>query len=160
MSRWVPCGLVAQPAVITAATAVPATIISLCLEMMDIAHAPIGSNGPALNAVQVIDGCDRPVGAAHVGQLLDGGLHVAGLVGAAALQDCRFAVPIPWQAKARMANRQHRSLHLRIAPGLAAVAGSLDARNPAAAAPGETGDFEETRTGQFHFAGGEGNHRL
>src|SRR5487761_2035806 len=79
MSRCVPCGLVAQPAVITAGTAVPATIINLRLVTMDSAHAPIGSDGPALNAVQVIDGCDRAVGAAHVGQLLDGGLHVAGL---------------------------------------------------------------------------------
>ena len=87
ISRCVPRGLVAQLAILR-----PPPRRAGRDHQSFPRSAPIGGDGPALNAVQVVDRCDRPVGAAHVGQLLYRGLHVTGFVGAAALQYCRFAI--------------------------------------------------------------------
>src|SRR5947209_19134640 len=118
---------------------------------VDIADAPILGDGPALDRVEMVDRAEEAVEPAQLDKLLQRGLEIAGLVGAAALQDRRLAVPEPREAEARGADRQQRLLQRRDAPALAAIGRDVDPRHLAAAAPGEAGDLVEARAGQLHL---------
>src|SRR2546427_3865384 len=84
---------------------------------VDMLHLALVGNGPGRDGIGVID---RPV-AAPGDHLLARRLDVTGLVGGAALQDRRVAVPTPWNAEACQRLRQHRRLQRRRRPTLAAV---------------------------------------
>src|SRR5688572_30046638 len=96
-------------------------------------HRAVVVNLPTANVVEVI----RRVRPARLEQHVVGRLHVAGFVGGAARDDCLGAFPLEREAEARMALRQHRLVELRVLPALAAVGADLDARDLAAAGPGD-----------------------
>src|SRR5216683_128858 len=82
-----------------------------------VAGWPMPVPVPANDAVEHF----AEVGAAYCDQLGASGLNVAGLVGRPALED-RFApIPVPREAKSRVADRQHRLLQRRVAPGFTAI---------------------------------------
>src|SRR5437870_5098088 len=126
----------------SAAKAVPATQETAAAKMMvlsiDMAHRSLGINGPARNAVHMLhrEGAYR-WRAARFAALGDEPiarrLQIAPFVGGAALQHHRLPVPIPRHAEARQSLGQHRPLHRRQAPALAAVGRDLDLRDAAMA---------------------------
>ena len=89
-----------------------------------------------------------------------GRLRIAGLVGRAAHDHRRSAVPNPGEAESRLADGEHRVLQCRQIPALAAVGRNLDARDLAPTAPGQTGDLVEARPRQLHLARREGDRGL
>src|SRR5688572_29154393 len=97
----------------------PATTANRALSLADdIAHLPIGVDGPRLDRVVVLNEAhDR----ALFLDVLHGRLHVAVAVDRAAHQHRGLAVPVPRRLEAREALVQDRLLELRLAPGLAAV---------------------------------------
>src|SRR5688572_20119799 len=99
---------------------------------IDMAHLPFLVHRPAGDTIGVI--------VAGVTALRDHGvacpLHIAGIVGAAALQDRRPPVPSPWHVEAHRRLGQDLRLDRRLRPALAAVGRDLDLAHDAAAAPG------------------------
>src|SRR5450759_3529755 len=66
---------------------------------VNIGYIPGFVDGPALNGVKVVDRSERTVRSTNGDQLLQGRLHVARLISAAALQNGRLAVPDPRKAE-------------------------------------------------------------
>src|SRR6185369_4114654 len=80
---------------------------------MSIGDIPRLVDGPALDGVEVIDRSERTVRPADGDQLLEGWLHIAGLVGAATLQHRGLAVPDPREAEAHRADVLRRGAEVR-----------------------------------------------
>src|SRR5688572_16614796 len=121
----------------------PATAANPALSLADdIAHLPIGVDGPRLDAVVVLhEAHDR----ALLCDLLHARLHVPRAVDRAAHQQRGLAIPIPRRLEAREALVHDRLLELRLAPVLAAVDRNVDRANLAGAGPCESGDLVEAR---------------
>src|SRR5687767_8831074 len=116
----------------------PATTANAALSLADdIAHLPIGVDGPRLDRGDVLhEAADR----ALLLHLLHGRLHVTGAVDRAAHQHCGLAVPVPRRLEAREALVHDRLFKLRLAPVLAAVDRNIDRSDLAGARPCEPGD--------------------
>src|SRR5664280_3010480 len=110
-----------------------AAFISVDLDVGDIAGL---SDAPRLDRVVVID---RP-GTARGAELVDLGLHVAGVVHRARLQDRGRAVPGPVDVEAGQCIREHRAFQPRRAPVAAAVDADVDPLHLAATRPSQAGD--------------------
>jgi hypothetical protein len=94
---------------------------------MDIAYAPIARDLPALDGIEMINRTElTAIEAAHGDQLLEGGLHVARLILAAALEDRSLPVPPPGIAKTRVADREDRLVQGSEMSALPAVGRNLD----------------------------------
>src|SRR5687768_2739496 len=100
---------------------------------LDIRHLPALGHAPRLDGVVVVDRAR----ASHRAQLVDLGLHVAGLVDRARLQHRGAAVPDPAHIEAREALGLRRALEPRRRPVATAVERNVDALDPAAPAPRE-----------------------
>ena len=109
---------------------------------IDIGRLPLLVDAPALDRIVVIDCPRRPRSAMNCRARR---LHHAGVVGGAALQHGRTAVPLPRRAEAHRRLRQDRALQRRRRPALAAVGRDLDLADAAVARPGEAGDLVEAR---------------
>src|SRR4029077_19073368 len=92
----------------------------MCLGV-NIGDAPSFVDRPTLDRIEVIDRAERPVRSADGDQLLERRLNVAGLVGAAALQDGGLAIPHPRIGEADGADRLRHDIELRRPPTLAAI---------------------------------------
>src|SRR5262245_63339894 len=103
----------------------------------DIAHLPIGVDGPRLDRVMVLDEADDRAALLDV---LHGRLHVAVAVDRTAHEHRRLAVPVPRRLEARQALVHDRLFELRLAPVLAAVGRDVDRADLARARPSESGD--------------------
>src|SRR6266481_4574798 len=112
---------------------------SAATSSLRIGHLAVGRDTPRPDRVVVI----IIIVAAHREQFGQGRLDVAGLVNGTALDDCRFAVPVPRQSETGQRPRQHRLLQLRFLPALAVVDGYIDTPDPAVAAPGDAADLVE-----------------
>src|SRR6185312_6329637 len=97
---------------------------------VNIGYIPPFIDGPALNCVEVIDRSERTVRSANCDELLQGRLYVARFVGAAALQNCRLAVPHPGITEAHGADRLRCRVDMSRVPGLSAVDGNVDRLDP------------------------------
>src|SRR6266436_1008478 len=122
---------------------------SAATSSLRIGHLAVGRDTPRPDRVVVI----VVIVAAHREQFGQGWLNVAGLVDGAALDDCRFAVPVPRQSETGQRPRQHRLLQLRFLPALAVVDGYIDTPDPAVAAPGDAADLVEAGRRQPLAAG-------
>src|SRR6516225_2081654 len=111
---------------------------------IDMLHLAFVGNGPGRDGVGVI----YRSAAARGDHLLSRRLDVTALVGRAALQDRRPAVPPPRNAEARQRLRQHRRLQRRPRPAFAPVGRDLDLGDLAIPRPGKTRDFVKARL--FH----------
>ena len=69
-----------------------------------IFHLTAFLHQPRLNGVVVVDGTR----ATYIAQLLEGGLHKTGVIGGAALDDARLAIPNPIEVEAGQAFAEHR----------------------------------------------------
>src|SRR5260221_4405418 len=127
----------------SAAKAMPATQETAAAKMMvlsiDMAHRSLGIDGPTRNAVHMLhrERADRRCGARFTAlgdELIARRLHIAPFVRGTALQHHRLPVPIPRHAEARQRLGQHRPLHRRQPPALAAIGGGPDLRFAALAA--------------------------
>src|SRR6266404_3973680 len=126
---------------------------------MPVLDVAVAVDAPVLDRIHVIE---EPAleGPALRDKLLFRGLGITGLVGGAARDDRRRAVPYPWIAKTRLGDRQDRLLERGEMPSLSTIRGHLDARDPSASAPGESRHFVEARTGELHLARGKRDHGL
>src|SRR5438270_627263 len=104
-----------------------------------IGRLPLVVDAPGLDGVEVVVAAQTALG----DELRARGLHQAGIVGGAALQLRRAAVPLPSGAEAGERLRQHRIVEHRRRPGLAAVGRDLDRPDGAVAGPGKAGDLVE-----------------
>src|SRR5262245_53805853 len=86
-----------------------------------IAHAPVGGDFPRVHGVVVVEGRRAVAGDPLVARLL----HPALVVGGAALQQRRSAVPAPGQPEAGEALLVLRAVQRGFRPGLAAVRGDF-----------------------------------
>src|SRR5438874_9518328 len=117
---------------------------------VDMAHASIGIDRPARRAVVVLadEGGhwrDPRALAARGDNLGARRLHVARVVPGATLQHRRPAVPLPRDAKAGEALREHRLLQRRLGPAFAAVGRHHHLGDASIARIGDAGDFVEAR---------------
>src|SRR6266700_5751183 len=99
---------------------------------IDMAHLALLVHGPAGDAVAHEVARDPPLGDHRVARPL----HVAGVVGGAALQDRGPAVPAPGQLETHQRLWQDLRLDRGFRPALAAVGRHFDLPDHAAAAPG------------------------
>src|SRR4051812_21921658 len=105
---------------------------------IDMAHRPLCIDSPARNAVHMLHRerayRRRTTRFAALGdELIPRRPHGGPLLGGAALQHHGLTAPIPRHAEARQRFGQHRTLHRREPPALAAVGGGLDLRCTAVA---------------------------
>src|SRR6478752_3173207 len=104
-----------------------------------IARLPFLVDPPARDGVVVILAAQP----AFRHELRPGGLHAAGIVGGAALQDGGSSTPLPRDAKTRERLRQHRLLQDGVRPAVAALGGHLDLSDAALPRPGQSGDLAD-----------------
>src|SRR6266566_1582749 len=89
-----------------------ATTASAATSCLRIGHLAVSRDVPGPDRVVMI----IIIVAAHREQFGQGRLNVAGLVDSAALDDRRFAVPVPRQSEAGQRPREHRLLQPRFLP--------------------------------------------
>jgi len=109
---------------------------------MDVSHASVSFDLPALDAVIVV----ARMGAADLDQRLSSRLAVSGLIDASALKDGFPTIPCPRPSKSRVAFRKHGFLQLGGVPAAASIDRDLDAHDPSPAAPRQAPNFLETGT--------------
>src|SRR5215468_6575028 len=108
---------------------------------IDIDRLPLLVDPPALDRIVVILAAQAALGRKGGARRL----HHAGVVGGAALQHHRTAVPLPGRAEAHRRLRQDRAREGSRCPTLSAVGRNLDLPDAAVARPGKAGDFVEAR---------------
>src|SRR5437763_12090236 len=108
---------------------------------VNIVHRPVARDFPTLDRIIVIDGMQP----ASCDQALAAGLHVAGLIGASALEDGFLSIPAPGEPEARVTLGQHRLLELSLPPGLPSVGTDFDLRHPSSPAPCQSADIPKAR---------------
>src|SRR5579862_4925808 len=111
-----------QEATVAESTGVPncgpaATMASSTALNIDILHAVVGVDAPALDRVVVIE---LNVGEWRLPRRARG-LYVAALIGGATLQHRRFAIPLPGQTEPGEALRQHGCHQLGARPAAAGI---------------------------------------
>src|SRR5258708_1652171 len=126
-----------------------ATTESAATSSLSIGHLAVSRDTPRPDRVVVI----IIILAAHREQFGQRRLDIAGLVNGAALNDCRFAVPVPRQSETGQRPHEYRLLQLRFLPAPAVVDGYIDAPDLAVAAPGDAADLVEAGRHQQLTAG-------
>src|SRR5437867_2822328 len=142
--RWYPVELSrdAQLAQVqTTPRLMPPTMASQKGLDVNIVHRPVARYFPTLDRIVVIDGMYP----ANCDQVLSARLHVAGLIGASALEDCFLSFPVPGEPEARVTLGQGRLLELSLLPGLPTVGADFDLRHPSSPAPGQSTDLHKAR---------------
>src|SRR5882724_9892987 len=127
-----------SPSLRSPANAVPVTATNTnrmrtALRHFDILDLAIGLHQPGLDAVVVVDRID----AADLAQRVLRGLHVAGLVDRARLQQHLLTRPFGLGVETHAGLVERQAVDPRRAPVPAAVARDVDARNLAAPGPGK-----------------------
>src|SRR6516162_1851416 len=137
-------------------------ITMLRVDMLDL---PRAVDRPARDGVAVLvqnrrDRRDRLQFAALGDKFGAGGLHVAGLVRCAALQNHCAAVPTPRHAETGEGLAQYRLLQRRLRPGTPAIGRNHDLGDPARAGIADPGYFVEPRPLQRQPGRGLGDERF
>src|SRR5690348_11968004 len=102
-----------------------------------IAHLASVSDPPRHDGVVVID----RVQPANSGEFGKGRLHIATLIGGAAHDHGRLAIPMPGKAETRQRARKDRFLKLRGRPAFSIIHGDVDTSDLSVTAPGNAGDL-------------------
>src|SRR5581483_2509242 len=92
---------------------------------VNMADLPLRIDGPGSYAVAMVIG---PT-ASRLDHFGARRLHIARVVGAAALQQHRPAIPLPGQVEPRQRASTDRSLHMGLSPALAAIGGDFHFRD-------------------------------
>src|SRR5262249_16195142 len=135
---WPNCGVCARA---DADAAISIAAPRMKRSRIRIGRLPLVVDRPGLDGVEVV-GAGQP---ALGDELRARGLHHAGVVGGAALQHRRRAVPLPRRAEARECLWQYRIAERCRRPALAAVGRDLNLPNAAVAGPSEPGNLVEAR---------------
>src|SRR5262245_3933395 len=122
-----------------------------------IAHLSVGTHRPGKDSVVMLDKARHGPGLHDLG---DRGLHVAGRVHRAALNDSLSAIPGPAVAKTREALVEDRLFEGCGLPVPAAIIVDVHRRDLARPGPGETLDLVQARAFELHGAERSRDYRL